>query len=108
MKTEIVPRVTRFLLSLPERVLRSGTALAAGLLCEIGEVRIGKKNRIRRSESRTPCSGPQIHALQQGLKSFSSKSNSGLRDVKLAHLVILMHRIDVLMLSFSHAHHHSY
>src|SRR5262245_3773110 len=33
-------RFTPFLLSLPERVLRSTTALAAGLLREIGEVTV--------------------------------------------------------------------
>jgi hypothetical protein len=40
-------RSSAFLLSLPERALRSATALAAGLLREIGEVTIPKT--IRRS-----------------------------------------------------------
>jgi hypothetical protein len=38
-------RLTPFLLSLPERVLRSTTALAAGLLREIGEVTVPQKVR---------------------------------------------------------------
>ncbi len=41
-------RVSSFLLSLPERVLRSATALAAGLLREAGEVTIPQT--IRRSQ----------------------------------------------------------
>jgi hypothetical protein len=40
-----VARLTPFLLSLPERVLRSTTALAAGLLREIGEVTVPQRVR---------------------------------------------------------------
>src|SRR5262249_15976671 len=40
-----VNRITPFLLSIPERALRSVTALAAGLLREIGEVTIPKTVR---------------------------------------------------------------
>jgi len=43
-----MPRIAPFLLSLPERVLRSTTALAAGLLREIGEVTIPQ--RLRRGQ----------------------------------------------------------
>jgi hypothetical protein len=42
-----VARIAPFLLSLPERALRSATALAAGLLREIGEVTIPRS--VRRS-----------------------------------------------------------
>src|SRR5437867_6740243 len=41
-------RLTPYLVSLPERVLRSATALASGLLREIGEVTIPKT--VRRSQ----------------------------------------------------------
>src|ERR1700746_2908391 len=37
-RKRIVPRVARYLVSLPERVVRSAAALAGGLIREIGDV----------------------------------------------------------------------
>lgn len=43
----MTPRITRYLLSVPERVLRSATALAGGLVRELGDVAIPA--RVRRT-----------------------------------------------------------